>query len=96
MGTEYVWRRIPKMAPGSLNASTAASLDTINGWFRQIISSDEASTFRVDEAQARFLKDIETWKATPSPNRTLVFERLYLSLIRACARDADRRAVERS
>jgi tripartite-type tricarboxylate transporter receptor subunit TctC len=48
-------------------------VDTINGWFRQIIATDEAKAFLnrfggdpwiagVDEAQARLRKDIDDWR----------------------------------
>jgi tripartite-type tricarboxylate transporter receptor subunit TctC len=48
-------------------------VDTINGWFKTIIATDEAKAFlnrfggdpwvaSADEAQARFLKDIKDWR----------------------------------
>jgi len=57
---------VPKATPRSI-------VDAINGWFRQVIATDEAKVFLnrfggdpwvggVDEAQARFLKDIDDWK----------------------------------
>jgi tripartite-type tricarboxylate transporter receptor subunit TctC len=57
---------VPKATPRPV-------VDTINGWFRQVIATPEARTFLnrfggdpwvagVDEAQARFLKDIEDWR----------------------------------
>jgi tripartite-type tricarboxylate transporter receptor subunit TctC len=48
-------------------------VDTINGWFRTVIATDEAKTFlnrfggdpwiaSIDEAQARLRKDIDDWR----------------------------------